>query len=92
MNTDKVGAVPAAIAGASGSPFDDRNPAWLMAGREVDTPDGNRVEWSQPEIAFYDDDPYIRMSYPDLVEEDGRFYLTEAEERLAIAQDCFAAD
>ncbi|HRR34196.1 MAG TPA: sialidase family protein, partial [Kiritimatiellia bacterium] len=32
--------------GASGrdgrSPYDDRNPAWLMAGREVDTPDGKR--------------------------------------------------
>ena len=55
------------------SPFDDRNPAWLMAGREVDTPDGKRIEWSQPEILLYDDDPHIRMSYPDLVEENGKF-------------------
>jgi len=44
------------------SPYDDRNPAWLMAGREVDTPKGKRIEWSQPEILLYDDDPYIRMS------------------------------
>jgi hypothetical protein len=36
-----------------------------MAGREVDTPQGKRIEWSQPEIALYDDDPFIRMSYPD---------------------------
>jgi hypothetical protein len=38
-----------------------------MAGREVDTPAGKRLEWSQPELLLYDDDPYIRMSYPDLV-------------------------
>lgn len=83
MKTDNVGAVPAAIAGASGSPYDDRNPAWLMAGREVDTPEGKRLEWSQPEIAIYDDDPYIRMSYPDLVEEDSKFYVTETQKNVA---------
>jgi hypothetical protein len=65
------------------SPFDDRNPAWLMAGREVDTPEGKRIEWSQPEILLYDDDPYVRMSYPDLVEEDGKFYITETQKNIA---------
>ncbi|GAB6164379.1 hypothetical protein JCM19992_03790 [Thermostilla marina] len=64
------------------SPYDDRNPAWLCAGREIDTPDGKRIEWSQPEIVLYDDDPYIRMSYPDLVEEDGVFYLTETQKNI----------
>ncbi len=83
MKTDKVGTLPAAIAGATGSPFDDRNPAWLMAGREIDTPDGKRIEWSQPEIVLYDDDPYIRMSYPDLVEQDGKFYLTQTQKNAA---------
>ncbi len=64
------------------SPYDDRNPAWLMAGREVATPEGRRIEWSQPEIALYDDDPYIRMSYPDLVEENGEFYITETQKTV----------
>jgi hypothetical protein len=64
------------------SPYDDRNPAWLMAGREVDTPQGRRIEWSQPEILLYDDDPYIRMSYPDLVEDGGRFYVTETQKNI----------
>jgi hypothetical protein len=64
------------------SPYDDRNPAWLMAGREVDTPQGRRIEWSQPEILLYDDDPYIRMSYPDLVEDGGRFYVTETQKSV----------
>ena len=27
------------------SPYDDRNTAWLMAGREVDTPAGKELEW-----------------------------------------------
>ena len=64
------------------SPYDDRNPAWLMAGREVDTPEGKRIEWSQPEILLYDDDPYIRMSYPDLVEDGGKFYVTETQKNV----------
>ncbi len=64
------------------SPYDDRNPAWLMAGREIDTPNGKMIEWSQPEILLYDDDPYIRMSYPDLVEENGAFYVTETQKTI----------
>ena len=61
------------------SPYDDRNPVWMMAGREIDTPQGLMIEWSQPEILLYDDDPYIRMSYPDLVEENGGFFVTETQ-------------
>ncbi len=64
------------------SPYDDRNPAWLLAGREIDTPDGKRLEWSQPEILLYDDDPYIRMSYPDLIEDGGKFYVTETQKNI----------
>jgi hypothetical protein len=64
------------------SPYDDRNPAWLMAGREVDTPQGKCIEWSQPEILLYDDDPFIRMSYPDLVEDGGKFYVTETQKNV----------
>jgi len=68
--------------GGGGSPYDDRNPAWLMAGREVDTPQGKCIAWSQPEILLYDDDPYIRMSYPDLVEDGGKFYVTETQKNI----------
>lgn len=64
------------------SPYDDRNPAWLMAGREVDTPHGRAIEWSQPEILLYDDDPFIRMSYPDLVEDGGKHYVTETQKNV----------
>ena len=64
------------------SPYDDRNPAWLMAGREIKTPQGGMIEWSQPEILLYDDDPYIRMSYPDLMEDGGKFYVTETQKNL----------
>ena len=63
--------------------YEDRNPVWLCGGVEVDTPEGKGIRWSQPEIVLYDDDPYIRMSYPDLVEEDGRIYLTETQKDVA---------
>lgn len=65
------------------TPNDDRNPAWLCAGREVDGPTGRLLEWSQPEIVLYDDDPYTRISYPDLVEQEGRFWITETQKTLA---------
>jgi len=63
--------------------YHDRNPVWLCGGVETDTPAGTVIQWSQPEIALYDDDPFIRMSYPDLVEEDGRYFLTETQKDIA---------
>ncbi|MFA6546692.1 MAG: LamG-like jellyroll fold domain-containing protein [Limisphaerales bacterium] len=66
-----------------GSPYDDRNPAWIVAGVERDGPGGKVIHWSQPEILLYDDDPYIRMSYPDLVEDGGKFYVTETQKNAA---------
>jgi hypothetical protein len=65
-----------------GTWYDDRNPVWLCGGREADGPDGRVIEWSQPEIVLYDDDPFLRMSYPDLVE-DGRYFLTETQKDKA---------
>jgi hypothetical protein len=63
--------------------YEDRNPVWLCGGVEADSPAGRIIRWSQPEIALYDDDPYIRMSYPDLVEEGGAYYLTETQKDKA---------
>jgi hypothetical protein len=63
--------------------YNDRNPVWLCGGEEVDGPNGREIRWSQPEIVLYDDDPYVRMSYPDLIEQDGRFYLTETQKETA---------
>ncbi len=53
--------------------FMNRNPAWVSGGIEKD----GKIIWSQPEILIYEEDPAIRMSYPDLVEQDGRYWVTE---------------
>lgn len=66
-----------------GRGYEDRNPAWLCGGVEVDTPEGKVIRWSQPEIVLYDDDPFIRMSYPDLIEDQGRYFLTETQKAVA---------
>ncbi len=68
---------------ADGGAYDDRNPGWLSAGMEIDTPAGREIAWSEPEIALYDRDPYVRISYPDLVEEGGKYYLTETQKDIA---------
>jgi hypothetical protein len=66
-----------------GRSYADRNPVWLSGGVEVDGPDGKLIKWSQPEVLLYDDDPYVRMSYPDLVEENGFYYFTETQKSIA---------
>jgi len=63
--------------------YNDRNPVWLCGGEEIDTPGGREIRWTQPEIVLYDDDPFVRMSYPDLVEENGGLYLTETQKHVA---------
>ncbi len=66
-----------------GRSYDDRNPAWFCGGIEADSPHGKVFQWSQPEIVLYDDDTYVRMSYPDLIEEDGTYFLTETQKDVA---------
>lgn len=63
--------------------FEHRNPVWLCWGREADGATGKVIEWSEPEIVIYDDDPKIRMSYPDLVEHAGKVYLAETQKDKA---------
>lgn len=63
--------------------YNDRNPVWLAGGVEADSPRGKVIQWSQPEILLYDDDPMIRMSYPDLVEDGGRYFVTETQKDVA---------
>lgn len=64
-------------------PYEDRNPVWVSGGVEADGPNGKVIKWSQPEVLIYDDDTRIRMSYPDLVEEDGEYYVTETQKDIA---------
>ncbi len=63
--------------------YDDRNPVWICGGIEADSPSGKIIRWTQPEILLYDDDPFVRMSYPDLVEENGDYFVTETQKDIA---------
>ncbi len=63
--------------------YEDRNPVWLCGGVEADSPEGKVIRWSQPEIVLYDDDPFVRISYPDLIEDAGEFFLTETQKDIA---------
>ncbi len=56
-----------------------RNPAWLCGGVERD----GFIHWSEPEILLYDDDPATRMSYPDFIEDGGRYFVTETQKSIA---------
>lgn len=59
--------------------YNGRNPLWLCRGWESNGPLGKVIEWSEPEIALYDDDPMVRISYPDCFEADGKIFLSETQ-------------
>ncbi|MBN1125522.1 MAG: exo-alpha-sialidase [Sedimentisphaerales bacterium] len=62
-----------------GKTYDDRNPVWISGGLLKK----GKMYWSQPEILLYDENPKTRMSYPDLIEQDGHYYITETQKSVA---------
>src|SRR5690606_11587898 len=62
-----------------GNSWWNRNPVWIAGGVERD----GYIHWSQPELLIYDDDPEIRISYPDFIEQEGRFFLAETQKTVA---------
>jgi len=56
-----------------------RNTAWLAAGTEKD----GRLYWSQPELVIYNENPRRGLSYPDLVESGGEYYLSPTDKKEA---------
>ena len=73
----------ARIARNSHYSFEDRNPVWLLGGIEEDGADGRVIKWSEPEIILYTDDPIVRISYPDLLEDDEKYFITETNKDIA---------
>jgi hypothetical protein len=63
--------------------YQGRNPLWLCRGWESRSSEGAVLNWSEPELALYDDDPLVRISYPDCVETRGHIYLTETQKSCA---------
>lgn len=59
--------------------YENRNPAFLCSGIEYDTKEGRRIKWSQPEVLLYHEDPGVRMSYPDFIEDSDKYYITETQ-------------
>lgn len=63
----------------SGTSWRPRNPVWICGGIEKQA----HVHWSQPEILLFDADLDNGMSYPDLIEQDGRYWITETQKTVA---------
>lgn len=72
---------------AAWNPYLGRNPAWVAGGIEKE----GQIHWSEPEILLYDDDPATRMSYPDFIEEEGRYFVTETQKTVARVHEIDAA-
>jgi hypothetical protein len=68
---------------AAWNPYLGRNPAWVCGGIEKD----GLIHWSEPEILLYDDDPETRISYPDFIEDGGRYFVTETQKTVARAHE-----
>lgn len=59
--------------------YDDRNPVWMCGGVERD----GYLYWSQPEVVLYDENPRTRISYPDFIEADEGYYISETQKTIA---------
>ena len=59
--------------------FSSRSVGWLCGGKEK----AGQIQWSQPEVVLYDPEFMRGCSYPDLVEDEGRFFLTETQKVTA---------
>ncbi|MEA4935316.1 MAG: exo-alpha-sialidase [Paludibacter sp.] len=55
-----------------------RNPAWISGGIEHN----GIIEWSDPELLLYSTDTLKGMSYPDLIEADGKYWITTTEKTI----------
>ena len=66
-----------------GKSYEGRNPVWLCGAWEEKTEDGMRLVFGQPRVILYDETETVRMSYPDLVEDGGEYYLTETQKSVA---------
>lgn len=67
-----------------GTDFIYRNPVWISAGVE----ENGRIKWSQPEILIYGPHPLKdAMSYPDLIEQDGKYWITETNKVQALSHE-----
>jgi hypothetical protein len=64
-----------------------RNPSWLAGGIEKN----GHIYWSEPEIVLYNDDPAVGSSYPDFIEENGRYFITETQKTVARVHDVDAS-
>ncbi len=63
-----------------GKSFRGRNPVWIVGGVEKE----GRIHWSQAEILLYNPHSKERgMSYPDLIQQDGRYWVTETQKSVA---------
>lgn len=66
----------------NGEEWGGRNPAWLCGGVECDSENGKTIKWSKPEIVLFSGDKKEGMSYPDLFECGGSYYLAETQKTV----------
>lgn len=62
-----------------GRDFKNRTPVWVAGGIEKN----GTIDWSQPEILLYTHNTKVNgMSYPDLVEDNGVYRVTETQKHI----------
>ncbi|QEM12039.1 sialidase family protein [Mucilaginibacter rubeus] len=59
--------------------YNNRNPVWVSGGIERN----GTIWWSEPEILLYSGNVNEGMSYPDLIEQEGKYFITETQKNTA---------
>ena len=63
--------------------FYTRNPAWVCAAVETNTQEGKELRISQPEVLLYHESGSVGFSYPDIILDKGRYFITETQKTIA---------
>ncbi|QEM10425.1 LamG-like jellyroll fold domain-containing protein [Mucilaginibacter rubeus] len=61
------------------SVYGGRNPGWISGGVELN----GTIWWSEPEVLLYSKNRGDNMSYPDIVEQQNRYFITETQKSIA---------
>ncbi|PJJ84054.1 exo-alpha-sialidase [Mucilaginibacter auburnensis] len=63
--------------------YENRNPVWMSGGVEVN----GTIWWSEPEVVLYSSAVANRFSYPDLIEQQGRYFFAESSKTAAMLHE-----
>lgn len=66
-----------------GRDYNGRNPVYLLGGVEQDSPERRVIHWGKPVAVLYGKNPKVRISYPDIIGDDGALHISQTQKEVS---------